>query len=350
MAEREIPLVTRRNVLGFGSALILAGLTGCSSSSVETQRSPEAIPTPYWPIRSVDTMKQSRDEALVILKALNKNQTSAQSMLHTIDQEIQNIANLHTTHVAIGTPYDEPFLPVAKAYIASARSHGLSIFWRGNFNAYDLQDANNPSLGGWFNTPHNPHFMEQPGKIAQFIDQHGDLFKQGDIFMPWPEPENVVKFYTNKIAYQNLLLAEYEACKPLRKKGVLAGNCSMNGDVAKDLDPALVKALGDIVFIDHNNLQNPQEMGQEIRDLHRIYPHAQVLLGEFSVSDPPMTDQEQAKFTTDLFNQMKLAGVLGMNYWVDIGGQTQLEDTLTKFRPAYYVVQRNYAASEKAKR
>jgi hypothetical protein len=358
LADMTVPLLTpsasmTRRAIG-GKFLKVAGavaagrlLTACGSPSPEPQSTSE-IPTPYWAIRSVDTMKQSRDEALVILQAFNQDSETRHDMRHKIDQEVQNIAALTATHVAIGTPYDERFLPVAKAYIASARKHGLNIWWRGNFSAYDLQDSNHPEQGGWFDTPHNPHFMQQPQKISQFIDQYGDWFKRGDIFMPWPEPENVVKFYENKTAYHELLLAEYEACHPLREKGVLAGNCSMNGDVAKLLDPKVVKEVGNIVIIDHY-VPEALLMGQEIDDLHNLYPEAHIIVGEFGTSSPPDSPQEQANFVAQLFDQMKRTGVIGMNYWVDIGGDTELEESLTKFRPVYYVVGKNYGASAKSR-
>jgi hypothetical protein len=294
-------------------------------------------------------MKQSRDNAQAILQGLQENSEHMQGI---INQEVRDIAALHTTHVAIGTPYDDQFLPVAQAYFKSAREHGLNVWWRSNFSEFE-KDSGNPNQG-WFGYQHNPNFMEQPQRIAQFIEQNGSLFRQGDIFTPWPEPENVIDFNNQKDAYQSLLLADYQVSQPLRDRGILAGYFSMNGDVAKNLDPQIVQQIGNVVVVDHY-VRTPQEMGDEIDALHQRYPGAEIVIGEFGAPIPDlngsMDPQRQADFVGQLLNQIKRRGriVKGLNYWDDIQGTTAIENTLADFRPVYKVLQNIFGASARAK-
>jgi len=363
MIERGAPhLPQRRRVLEIGTKLI-AGyaatrlLTACG----ESPSSPE-IPTPYWSIRSVDTMKQSRDNARLIGQRLNNPEQRIQ-MLSIINHEVRNIALLNSTHVAIGTPYNDEFLPVAQAYFLAAHNNGLNVWWRSNFSEFE-KDSSNPNQG-WFGYQHNPNFMPipaqngqpaipgQPGKIREFIQQNGHMFRKGDIFTPWPEAENTIDFYNNPLLYQQLLLDDYAVTQPLRDKGVLAGYFSMNGDVAKRLDPGVVKQIGNVVVIDHY-VRHPDEMGDEIDFLHQRYPGAQIVIGEFGAPIPDlngyMNPQQQAKFVGQLLDQIKSRGsiIKGLNYWVDIQSSTQFETSLTNFLPVYNVLRKTYGASAKA--
>src|SRR3989337_4369090 len=72
-------------------------------------------PNRQWEMQSIDTMKYSRDRARETLQGKLADQE--------IDKQMKAIANTGATHVSIGTPYDEEFLPVMEKWVKSARKH-----------------------------------------------------------------------------------------------------------------------------------------------------------------------------------------------------------------------------------
>ena len=91
--------------------------------------------TPYWEIQSIDTMKYSRDMA----RERNKDMVFEK----IIESVVEKIASTGATHVAIGTPYDEEFLPFLQTWVIAARKENLNVWFRGNFSGWE----------GWFDYP-----------------------------------------------------------------------------------------------------------------------------------------------------------------------------------------------------
>jgi hypothetical protein len=87
---------------------------------------------PLWEVRSVDTMKTSRDMA--------RSQSKNPAFDAEIDKEMSQIKHLGANYVAIDTPYDDEFLPFLKKWVASARKYNLHVWFRGSFSGYE----------GWF--------------------------------------------------------------------------------------------------------------------------------------------------------------------------------------------------------
>jgi hypothetical protein len=84
-----------------------------------------------WEVRSVDTMKTSRDLAREKLHDISYDQI--------IVRDLKLIKDLGANYVAIDTPYDEEFIPYLTRWVKHAREQGLKVWFRGNFGG-----------GGWF--------------------------------------------------------------------------------------------------------------------------------------------------------------------------------------------------------
>ena len=141
------------------------------SLSVNTAHAQEKTKPTWWKIQSIDTMKYSRDKA--------REKLADPSFDAIIEMQIRDIAQTGATHVAIGTPYDNEFLPFLKRWVDTARKYNLKIWFRGNFSGWE----------GWFDYP--PISREEHLKLTEkFIKENNNLFKDGDIFISCPECEN----------------------------------------------------------------------------------------------------------------------------------------------------------------
>src|SRR3989344_9177099 len=77
----------------------------------------------FFEVQSIDTMKYSRDTAGEML--------TKPSFDDVIDQQVKNIAGTGATHVAIGTPYDNQFIPFLARWVKVARRYKLKVWFRG---------------------------------------------------------------------------------------------------------------------------------------------------------------------------------------------------------------------------
>lgn len=269
-----------------------------------------------WQFASIDTMKQSRDAA--------RDRTITPEF---IGNQVRAIKELGATHVAIGTPYDDEFIPVLRDWVVQSRKNGLKVWFRGNFAAFEKQHGTDHE--GWFGYPHEPDVTKHHQKTYDFITSHPDLFQKGDIFTPWPEPENVIDAYNNQNTYFNFLTTSYttaqQAFADIGQANKIATNFSMNGDVARRLTPDVVKAIGNTVVIDHH-VDDPRKMGEYMQAIiDRYGPEVRLVLGEFGAGKD-MTQLEQALFVENLLAEIERFpnNVQGVNYWVMQGGPTGL--------------------------
>ena len=275
-----------------------------------------AAPAGWWQIQSIDTMKYSRDTAG---EALTKP-----SFDKTIDLQVGEVARTGANYVAIGTPYDDQFLPVLKRWVAAARRYNLHVWFRGNFSGWE----------GWFgyaNITRDDHIK----KLDTFITKNPDLFQDGDMFTSCPECENGgpgdPRQNGDVTGHRQFLITEYQrANDDFRSigKNVSVGYDSMNYDVASlVMDKATTQALGGIVTIDHY-VNSPDKLIQNIRDLANN-SGGKIFLGEFGVPIPDingnMSDSEQAVWIQNALSKLiDEKEVIGLNYWVGVGGSTAL--------------------------
>lgn len=311
------------------------------ATTAATPETAAAIPPNTWGFTSIDTMKISRDRARE-----GVSQTD-------IDYLVSEVAKTGATHVGIGTPYDEEFLPALTQWVTAARNNNLNVWFRGNFSGWE----------GWFEHQPFTDTNEHHEKTKAFITAHVELFQEGDIFTSAPEPENGYKggvigpFWDseeNKTALRNFLIESYNICKEAFTQIGMAdlvkfGYFSMNGDVAKALTNEVVEQIGNVVVIDHY-VQDSEKMSSWIAELHQLYPNAEVVIGEFGAPIPDlngeMDEEQQAAFIELLFQNILLHKVAGLNYWSLKDGSTALLNGDGSERLAYEMVKKYYTANQ----
>ena len=279
----------------------------------------------WWSIQSVDTMKYSRD--------MTAQMMDNPSFDTVIDKQISDIATLGSTHVAIATPYDEEFVPMLTRWVLAARKHNLHVWFRGNFSGWEK----------WFD--HKAITREEhTALLEKFIVNHKELFEDGDFFTACPECENGglgdPRQTGDTEGHRQFLIREYNvAISSFAKinKKVSPALHSMNYDVAKlIMDKPTTKALGGIVAIDHY-VKSPKRLASDIASI-AASSGGKVFLGEFGVPIPDIhgklsADQQSAWIRDALENLIKEPSLIGVNYWVNVGGSTELWNETTA-RPA----------------
>ncbi|HBI17061.1 MAG TPA: hypothetical protein DDY52_02845 [Candidatus Moranbacteria bacterium] len=264
--------------------------------------------------QSIDTMKYSRD--------LSREKLDDSLFDLTIDKQIEDIAKIGATHVAIATPYDDEFLPILKRWVRSARKHNLKVWFRGNWSGWE----------GWFDYPRISK-EEHLSKTSKFILNNPNLFEDGDAFSSCPECENGgpgdPRQTGDAEGYKKFLIDEYRLVNSSFakiNKEIITNLFSMNGDVAElIMDKNTTKSLGKIVTIDHYT-DTPKQL---IKDADYLAKKSggQIVLGEFGVPIPDingeMTEKQQARWIGEmLFGLEGNKSVVGVNYWLNVGGST----------------------------
>ncbi len=305
------------NRILLGTVLLIVGVILIYKGLIfEDLVSPIPAPRPIWSIRSVDTMKYSRD--LAREKRFDSNYDQV------IDKQIKDIASTGASHVAIATPYDDEFVPYLNRWVLAARKYKLHVWFRGNFSGWEK----------WFDykrISRNEHL----DLTTKFITGHPTLFEDGDIFTPCPECENGgpgdPRMTGDIVGHRQFLVDSTrvgnDAFSKIGKK-VEVGYHSMNYDVAMAvMDKATTEKVGSIVAIDHY----VSSSGKMIKDIELLKEKSggKIFLGEFGAPIPDlngsMTEDQQAEWlkeTLDLLINNK--SVIGLNYWVNMGGSTQL--------------------------
>jgi hypothetical protein len=271
-----------------------------------------------WPITCVDTMKTSRDNA--------RRWAALPNLQSLIDGEMQAIVEMQANCVAIGTPYDEEFLPYLKLWVQSAREHQLKVWFRGNFSQWE----------NWFEYSGDMSIEQLFSSGTRFVENNPDLFLDGDIFTLAPEAENGGPFDQVELdeheSYRQFLINKYNWCTAefLKiNKEVTCNWLSMNGGLAMRMyDQETIDAIGGVVTIDHY-IKTPEEMGEFIRYFADNF-QARVVVGEFGAPIPQingdMDEEQQAEFVEKLLREiyMNRADIDGINYWILFDGSTHL--------------------------
>jgi hypothetical protein len=290
----------------------------------------------WWKFQSIDVMKYSRD--------LAREKINDPGFDAVIDQQVKNIASVGATHVAIGTPYDEEFVPFLKRWVKVARKYNLSVWFRGNWSGWE----------GWFGYDD----LNREGhlkKIPEFIAKHKDLFADGDVFTACPECENGgpgdPRQTGNVEGYRQFLLNEYTASKTAFSKlgkDVTVNFFSMNADVAKlIMNRETTQKLGGVVTIDHY-VKSPEQLAEDV-DYFAKETGGKVVLGEFGAPIPDihgkMSDKEQSEWIEKSLALLatRRESLLGLNYWVSVGGSTQIWDGSGQASPAVAVIKKYFS-------
>jgi len=287
-----------------------------------------------WEVQAIDTMKYSRD--------LSREKINDKGFDAIIDQQVKNIAEVGATHVAIATPYDEEFVPMLKRWVSAARKYGLKVWFRGNWSGWEK----------WFGYPSITR-EEHLKKTKDFILANADIFKDGDIFSSCPECENGgpgdPRSNGDLLGHRAFIISEYQAAKSAFQKigkNVKADYFSMNGDVARlVMDKETTKALDGIVTIDHY-VKTSERLVNDIKSL-AAESGGRIVLGEFGAPIPDihgeMTEAEQARWINgNLSALVGISSLEGVNYWVNVGGSTELWDSNGKARAAVSEIKKFY--------
>lgn len=291
----------------------------------------------FWEIQSIDTMKYSRD--------LARERNGDKVFERIIETYTEKIASAGATHVAVGTPYDEEFIPFLEQWVSAARRVNLNVWFRSNFSGWE----------GWFGYPIISK-EEHINNIEDFILENPDLFEDGDIFTPCTECENGLlgdpRETKDVESYREFLIEEYkvsnEAFRQIRKN-VDSGYFSMNLDVARlVMDRETTRLLGGVVVIDHY-VKDPVQLSQDVRMISEE-TGGKVILGEFGIPIPDihgnLTDDEQANWISEVLSQLSKESVLyGLNYWVSFGGTTAIWNNNGSEKPAVSVI-RSYFTTD----
>lgn len=312
----------RRFFFFFFAILFVAGV-GFSALLFLSSREPKVTiyPKPstrIWEFQSIDTMKHSRD--------LARERLHDASYDAVIDREVKSIAETGATHVAIGTPYDEEFIPYLARWVKAARTYHLNVWFRGNFSGWEE----------WFGYTKISR-EEHLAKTRDFISNHSELFQDGDAFSSCPECENGgpgdPRQTGDVLGYRKFLIDEYEATQEAfgkTGKHFVSNYFSMNGDVARlVMDRETTERLGGVVTVDHY-VKAPETLANDAKDFI-ARSGGRLVLGEFGAPIPDihgkMTEEDQAMWLENVLLRLShLSGVSGVNYWTHIGSSTALWD------------------------
>jgi hypothetical protein len=313
----------------FGFSILLLIMQNLSPHETLINQSPKR-----WQIESIDTMKYSRDMARADLT--NPDFGS------DVQKQMSAIAQTGANYVAIDTPYDDEFLPVLQVWVSAARQNGLHVWFRGNFSGWE----------GWFGYSRITEEAHLE-KTKAFILQNPDLFQDGDIFSSCPECENGANLnpgdMTAVINHRKFIIEEYGVTTAAFKqinKNVASNYFSMNADVARAvMDQQTTQALNGVVVIDHYVL-TPQQLASDVSAI-AAQSGGKIVLGEFGAPIPnihgQMTNDQQASWIQE--SLQLLTGVnklIGVNYWVNMGGSTALWNTDGTPKPAVSVIKSFY--------
>lgn len=316
---------------------IILGVVLISASLLSIKKQPaiSPVPKPTIIIKSIDTMKYSRDIA--------REKANDPSFDAVLEKQVYDIAQTGATHVAIGTPYDKEFVPFLKRWVDSARKNNLKVWFRGNLSGWEH----------WFNYPS----IDRQTHIkltGEFIKENPDLFEDGDIFTSCSECENGGSGDPRKTGdiqgFRDFLIEEYnsnrEAFLKINKK-VGTGYFSMNYDVAKlIMDSTTTRALGGIAVIDHY-VKSPARLALDAKSL-ALQSGGKIVFGEMGAPIPDlngqMTEEKQADWIEKALNGLKgIPEVIGVNYWVNTGGSTQIWDENGNPKKAVEIIKKFYS-------
>lgn len=312
-------------------SLIVLTIAALSFARIHRPTQPAAQPAPvphltyhgpatFWDYQCIDTMKTSRDRT--------REWAHRPDLPQLIDEQVSLVAATGANCIAIGTPYDPEFMPVLQTWVASARTHHLRVWFRGNFCGWE----------GWFGYPRTLTTAQLLNQTDQFIAANPGLFSDGDQFTAAPEAENGgpfkpagAHFITDYRAFLTAQTDRTAGAFARIGKHVGTNWASMSGGVARSiLDRTTIDNLGGLVTLDHY-VPAATAMTNEV-DYYHDHFGAHVVVGEWGAPIPdingPLTSDQQTNLVTQI-----LAGLAtrhnyvdGVSYWTLTGGTTGLTD------------------------
>lgn len=269
-----------------------------------------------------------------------------------IDQWVDRAKELGANYVAVETPYDSPScgnsVDYAWKWINAIRSRGLLV-WHRHMPLSHEAIYDQPKLkSDYFNL------------ISSYIKSNRDMFREGDIFTPIPEPQNGgisgitycahgVCQYDNAADFNRWLRESLDVSEQALTEVGLGGKLKLgyfgfdgfiawgsnNPDWNGILEDATIEKMGHIA-VDHYPELIGQTMDQGLNELQARYPGVPIILSEWgSTGDSNLEGQ-----VISSMGAAKRPGVVGFNYWhLGMGGNEALINEDFSLRPQYDEVQ-----------
>jgi hypothetical protein len=318
----------------------VSGLAATAFPS-QTGRSspPEALtreaPHHHWAIRSVDMQKETQDKL---------RDPASEPYI----KEIVKLAKeVNATHVAIGTPYDNPADPQAvdtieftRQWADAAHDIGLNVWFRQMPEGFQ----------GFYNE--KKEVKDYKPMIVQYILDHSDFYRDGDIFAPFPEPQNggvvgincqpsdtcqfksVDEFNQEMQAYVAVCRKAFAQIGKKVNVGyygfdgfVVAGLGNPDWEGKTFLSDETVKVLDDTITVDHYTDKGPQGYVKDYTTIHNIFPKDQIVIGELgpasSLPDNASQEEVTKSFHDTLDALSKLDWIIAVNMYPFISGKPQ---------------------------
>lgn len=299
------------------------------------------LPQGSWQIQSVSSMKETKD------RVCNQRQSDF------IERWVDTAKELGVNYVAVETPYDSPTcgdsVSYTKSWINIIRSRGLRVWHRHMPLSFE----------GIYDTIKDPakNYLEL---IRKYIGSNPNIFKEGDIFTPIPEPQNggvrgvtycpqSICIFGNASIFNQWLRDAIDVSEDAFSTIGLAGKMKIGyygfdgfvawGDNNPDwegiLEDATVAKMGNIT-IDHYPEIVGDTMENDLNELQVKYPNTPIIIGEWGTISGGNTEQQ----VLQSMQAAKRQNVVGLMYWhMGMGGYESLVEENFAKRPQFDEVQ-----------
>lgn len=297
--------------------------TPTPTSTPTPTATPTPTPTPNpWTTRGIDVMKYTKDVVC--------NQPSQA----TIDTMVQKAVDLHATHVAISTPYENPScgnsLTLTTNWVNSIRNHGLKVWHRHTSLSFEgIYGVAKKYNGDYLQT------------MSNYVINNPTLFQSGDIFTPYPEPEvagiNGVTWcggvcqFSNASDFNQFLRNSQTVAKlsfqAIGVSNVKVGYYGTNGFIVfgennpdwygkSFLEPSTVTAMDNVISMDsYPESYAGGTMAAALDEAHVVWPSAQFVIGEWGTITATNSAQAASQINTSMGAASTRSWVKGFNYW-----------------------------------
>lgn len=324
------------------------------TSPPQPTSTPTPVPSvnPSWTIRSVDVMKYSKD---VVCNPPSDT---------FIATQVQKAKELGANYIAISTPYNNPScgdsLALTKKWVAAIRAQGLSV-WHRHMGL---------SFEGLYGIPkkYNDDYLQL---ISNYIIENKDLFKDGDIFTPTPEPDTagiggvtycdkVCAFKDNaefnqwirnaqlvsKLSFAQIGLPNLKIGYYGTSGFIVVGENNPDWFGKSFLEPATVTAMDNVIAMDSYPESYGGNMKTVLDKAHEIWPNATFMIGEWgTISASNETIANEQIMST--MSSAKRSYVSGFNYWtMGPSGQEGLLNTDGSIKSTFTNVQSFYTGKK----
>lgn len=296
---------------------------------------------PTWSVKAIDVMHLSKDTMRGQL---------TQTQINTV---VNNLAKFNVTHVALSCPLDEaedyvdpaPTAGYLEMWVEAIRTAKLKVWYRQTWLDFEgLYDTIRATPTG---TPARPLGIAASVldgsdttsylyKTWDYIKTHGSLFEEGDIWAPFPEPENQgVGSGTSDMFSSHDVLGQFlvdlksisddafETHLLFRHNQILTGMTSINGGTVEtnQVGSSYWTQIGRIAIDHYIPIDN---YSSSLDTISTNSGGVDMYIGEWGTtggSGEPETDAERAENIQTVFTTFASKSYLkGVSYWQAVGG------------------------------